>query len=73
MQSSGAASESSIAPRAPGSIVAVPAPVLRLALGEMANVLLASQRVIPARLIEAGFAFAHPELDGALDALVGRR
>lgn len=55
------------------AIAAVPAPVLRLAVGEMANVLLASQRVIPARLIQAGFAFAHPELDGALGVLVGRR
>lgn len=55
------------------AVAAVPAPLLRLAVGEMATVLIASQFVIPARLVEAGFTFAQPELDGALDALVGRR
>lgn len=51
----------------------VPAFALRVALGrEMADeLLLASARVVPARLTEHGFEFAHPRLDGALQALLG--
>ena len=47
----------------------LPAPrfALRLALGELADSLLfASQRVAPERLAADGFAFAHPDIDGAL-------
>jgi uncharacterized protein (TIGR01777 family) len=48
---------------------AVPAFALRLAFGEMANeALLASARVVPARLQSAGFQFAHPSIDEALAA-----
>jgi uncharacterized protein (TIGR01777 family) len=44
-----------------------PAWALRVALGEMgAELLLASQRVSPARLIATGFAFRHPGLEDAL-------
>lgn len=43
-----------------------PAPLLRLALGEVAAVLLASQRVIPRAALKAGYAFRHPALEGAL-------
>ncbi|HUO49426.1 MAG TPA: TIGR01777 family oxidoreductase [Acidimicrobiales bacterium] len=52
----------------------VPRAALRLALGgDMADeVVLASQRVVPARLLAAGFTFAHPELGGALAAAMGR-
>ena len=32
--------------------------------------LLASQRVRPSRLVESGFRFEHPNLDGALDAVL---
>jgi uncharacterized protein (TIGR01777 family) len=54
------------------TFVRVPACVLRLALGEMAGpLLLASQRVIPARAQQAGFRFAYPELDIALRHLLG--
>ena len=31
----------------------------------------ASQRVIPAKLVAAGYNFRHPELEGALRALLG--
>jgi uncharacterized protein (TIGR01777 family) len=49
----------------------VPAFALRLALGRMADeVLLASQKVIPRRLLEAGFAFRHPQLRTALQAII---
>lgn len=50
---------------------AAPAAILRLALGEMADVVLASQRVLPERAVASGFAFAFPSLDDALADLVG--
>ncbi len=49
----------------------VPAFVLRLALGEFAEALLASQRVMPARLAAAGFDFRYPDIDSALAEIVG--
>ena len=51
---------------------AVPRWVLRIALGEMATMLLASQRLEPARLQAAGFAFRAPRLEPALRALLGK-
>ncbi len=51
--------------------MAVPAFVLRKIGGEMAEeVLLASQRVIPKHLLEAGFDFEDPELEPALRTLL---
>ena len=45
----------------------VPAPLLRLGLGEMADeLLLAGQKASPVRLLEHGFTFRHPTLDSAL-------
>ena len=50
-----------------------PAPVLRLALGEVADeLLLASARVEPAKLKETGYEFRYPELEGALLHLLER-
>ncbi|WP_376733987.1 TIGR01777 family oxidoreductase [Streptomyces broussonetiae] len=46
----------------------VPAPVLRAVLGEMASEVLGSQRVLPRRLSESGFAFAFPEIEDAIRA-----
>jgi uncharacterized protein len=46
----------------------VPAPVLRLALGEMSSELLTSARVLPKRLTEAGFSFEYPTIGAALSA-----
>ncbi len=55
------------------TVVPVPAPVLRVALGEVADaLLLASQRVEPARLEETGYEFRYGELEGALRHLLGR-
>ncbi len=49
----------------------VPAFLLRLKLGEMADeLILASQRVYPRRLQAAGHAFAYPELEPAIRRLV---
>jgi uncharacterized protein len=44
----------------------VPAPLLRLALGEASVELLGSSRVVPARLLEAGFEFRYPAVRAAL-------
>ena len=46
----------------------VPAPLLKLALGEMSTELLSSTRVLPKRLLDAGFAFEHPTVAAALRA-----
>lgn len=49
------------------AVLPAPAFALRLALGEMADeALLASTRVLPARLASEGFVFQHPVLDRAL-------
>jgi uncharacterized protein (TIGR01777 family) len=54
-------------------VLPAPAPALRLAFGEMADeVLLTSQRAIPARLIEHGFDFAFPTLEDAVRHELGR-
>jgi len=50
----------------------LPSGVLRAALGELAGELLASARVQPGRLTEAGYPFRHPDLTGALAALLRR-
>jgi hypothetical protein len=47
----------------------VPAPVLRLALGEMGATILGSLRVLPKRLETAGYQFQFAELENALRAL----
>lgn len=55
------------------TIVPMPAFAARLALGEMANeLLLASQRVRPSRLEETRYTFRHPQLEGALRAILGK-
>ena len=54
------------------TIFPLPAFVARIVLGEMADdLLLSSIRVEPAVLKERGFNFAHPEIDGALSAVLG--
>ncbi|MBI1992191.1 MAG: TIGR01777 family protein [Candidatus Omnitrophica bacterium] len=50
----------------------VPPLVLRLLLGEMAEVLLTGQRVIPAAALRSGFAFRFPQLRSALEACLRR-
>jgi uncharacterized protein len=54
------------------AVLPAPAFALRLALGPIADeALLASARVIPAKLSRAGFQFAHARLDEALAAALG--
>jgi uncharacterized protein (TIGR01777 family) len=48
------------------AVLPVPAPVLRLALGEMAVLLLGSQHLRPARALAAGYQFQYARLDDAL-------
>lgn len=51
----------------------VPAPVMRLLVGEMAQeLLLQGQRVLPVRLQAEGFRFSFPTLDDALGAIMAR-
>jgi uncharacterized protein len=51
----------------------VPEFALKLALGEMAEeMLLASARALPKRLLEARFSFTFPDLKSALDNLLGK-
>ncbi|HRE08463.1 MAG TPA: DUF1731 domain-containing protein, partial [Opitutaceae bacterium] len=50
-----------------------PAWVLRTVFGQMAEeTVLASQRAVPRRLLEAGYDFRHPDLETALRHVLGR-
>ncbi|MFO7545552.1 MAG: TIGR01777 family oxidoreductase [Trueperaceae bacterium] len=52
----------------------VPAPLLRLVLGRLADAtVLPSARVVPERLLAGGFRFRHPTFDVALDRLLPPR
>lgn len=50
----------------------VPAAPLRAAMGEMAELLLDGQRVVPARLHQDGFMFRFPTAEHALRDLTNR-
>ncbi len=50
--------------------VRVPAFALRAALGEMSQLLLEGQKVLPTKALNAGFAFRYPELNAALAELL---
>ncbi len=52
------------------ALFSLPAFALRIALGEMASVVLDSQHMLPHRLLEYGFRFAFPHLDQALRNLL---
>jgi len=55
------------------AIFPLPAPAARLMLGQVADeLLLASQRVEPAKLRESGYEYRYPELEGAFRHLLGR-
>jgi hypothetical protein len=55
------------------TIFPMPAFAARLAFGEMADhLLLTGQKVLPRRLLETGYRFRHPSLEGALRHLLGR-
>jgi NAD dependent epimerase/dehydratase family enzyme len=52
------------------SLLPTPAAALRLLLGEMAEVVLSSQRVVPRKALGLGYAFRFPELEPALRDLL---
>ncbi|MEW6637193.1 MAG: TIGR01777 family oxidoreductase [Actinomycetota bacterium] len=55
------------------TLFAVPAPAARIALGELADaLLLASQRMRPAKLEATGYRFRHPHLEAALRQILKR-
>ncbi|NNG16370.1 MAG: TIGR01777 family protein [Gemmatimonadales bacterium] len=55
------------------TLLPVPQSVLRVAIGEMADeALLASARVLPARLQQSGYQFRHPSLGTALSHVLGK-
>ena len=51
------------------AIVNVPVFAVKLALGELASLLLTGQRVIPEKILEAGYEFKYPTIDEALTAI----
>ena len=51
----------------------IPGWILRLGLGEMAELLIGGQRVLPRRSLALGFEFRYPEIDAALGALFRHR
>jgi uncharacterized protein (TIGR01777 family) len=50
--------------------VRIPAPLVRAALGELAELFVDGQRVVPTRALELEFRFRHAELAGALSHLL---
>jgi NAD dependent epimerase/dehydratase family enzyme len=52
------------------ALLRAPERLLRLIYGEMAEIVLASQRVEPRAALDAGFEFRYPALRGALQNLV---
>lgn len=53
-------------------LLPLPASLLKVLLGEMAELILASQRVNPQRLLSSGFEFQYPELEPALRNVLGQ-
>jgi uncharacterized protein len=54
------------------AVLPVPKLALQVAYGEMSSVVTSGQRLVPARLLEAGYRFRQPELEPALHDLLGR-
>ncbi len=52
------------------SIFPVPAYILKMMLGEMSEMLLGGQKVIPEKLLRAGYKFSYPNLTAALNSLL---
>ena len=53
------------------AIMPAPAFLIRLAMGEFGDVFLASQRMIPDKLISHGFSFQYPDIKTAVQNIVG--
>ena len=55
------------------ALLPIPAFALQALYGEMAGVVTTGQRALPVRVLERGFEFRHPAIDGALRAALSRR
>lgn len=55
-----------------GFAIPIPIPIifLKILVGEMANTLIESQEVLPKKLMDHGFIFKYPDINGALDDLI---
>jgi uncharacterized protein (TIGR01777 family) len=51
------------------NVIPLPALILKLALGEMSDLVLKGQKVLPTKALDFGFTFQHPEIQGALTDL----
>ncbi|MGZ4736994.1 MAG: TIGR01777 family oxidoreductase [Acidimicrobiia bacterium] len=56
------------------TVLPTPVPALKLVYGSelVEHLLVEGQRVVPDRLVESGYAFAYPDLEPALRAILGR-
>ncbi len=52
------------------AFIPAPAFVIKTAMGELGQALMSSQRAVPDKLMNSGFQFKHPEMDGALGEIV---
>jgi NAD dependent epimerase/dehydratase family enzyme len=55
------------------AVFPVPAPILRLVLGEVADILLTGQYVEPRHATEAGFTFQFRDVDSALNNILQQK
>ncbi len=53
------------------SLIPVPGPALRIAVGELAEALLAGQHVVPAQACALGYHFRYPDIDQAFRGIFG--
>jgi hypothetical protein len=53
------------------AVMPVPVPALKLAVGGVSSDILSSARVLPRKLLDAGYQFQYPEIAGALAAELG--
>ena len=51
----------------------VPGFMVKIALGELGDILLTGQRVLPEKILKAGYEFEHPDVDGALRAIFEKK
>jgi len=54
------------------AVLPVPAFALKLLYGDMAQIVVTGQRVVPSRLNQLGYEFRHPDLEAALRDVLGR-
>jgi hypothetical protein len=53
------------------TVLPMPAAALKLLFGDMSELLLVSDRMLPKRLLDEGFKFRYPDIDQALAAIFG--